>query len=148
MARIRPIAYGDVAAAVELVRAGSLMPQFEDPARVEDYWLAVEESRHQRGDVLVADVDGEVVGVCQVIIFQHFQHAGGWCGEVESVHVRSDLRGRGIGAQLLQAAEELARERGCYRIQLTSRNVREDAHRFYLANGYGQTSQGFKKFFD
>ncbi len=116
MARIRPIAYGDVAAAVELVRAGSLMPQFEDPARVEDYWLAVEESRRQRGDVLVADVDGEVVGVCQVIIFQHFQHAGGWCGEIESVHVRSDLRGRGIGAQLLQAAEELARERGCYRI--------------------------------
>ena len=45
------------------------------------------------------------------------------------------------------AAEDLARERGCYRIQLTSRNVREDAHRFYLANGYGQTSQGFKKFF-
>ena len=43
--------------------------------------------------------------------------------------------------------EELARERDCYRIQLTSRNVREDAHRFYLANGYGQTSQGLKKFF-
>jgi hypothetical protein len=30
---------------------------------------------------------------------------------------------------------------------LTSRNVREDAHRFYLTNGYDQTSQGFKKFF-
>jgi GNAT superfamily N-acetyltransferase len=148
MALIRPIAYGDVAAAVELVREGSLMPQFEDPSRVEDYWSAVEESRRQRGDVLVADIDGEVVGVCQVIIFQHFQHAGGWCGEIESVHVRSDRRGRGIGTQLLQAAEGLARERGCYRVQLTSRNVREDAHRFYLANGYGQTSQGFKKFFD
>jgi hypothetical protein len=35
--------------------------------------------------------------------------------------------------------------RGCYRMQLTSRNVRGDAHRFYLANGYVQTSQGFKK---
>jgi GNAT superfamily N-acetyltransferase len=97
--------------------------------------------------VLVADVDGDVVGVCQVIIFQHFQHAAGWCCEIESVHVRSDMRSRGIGAQLLGAAEALAQERGCYRIQLTSRNVREDAHRFYLANGYDQTSQGFKKFF-
>jgi GNAT superfamily N-acetyltransferase len=48
---------------------------------------------------------------------------------------------------MLLAAEELARDRGCYRIQLTSRTVREDAHRFYLAHGYGQTSQGFKKFF-
>jgi GNAT superfamily N-acetyltransferase len=135
-------------AAIELLGGGSLSPEFEDASRVDDYWSAVEETRRQRGDVVVAEVDGEVVGVCQVVIFQHFQHAGGWCCEIESVHVRSDMRSRGIGAQLLTAAEELAKERGCYRVQLTSRNVREDAHRFYLANGYDQTSQGFKKFFD
>jgi len=147
VAHVRPIVYDDVAAAVELLQGGSLMPEFEDPTRVDDYWTAVEETRRQRGDVLVAEADGDVVGVCQVIVFQHFQHAGGWCCEIEGVHVRSDMRSRGIGASMLIAAEELARERGCYRIQLTSRNVREDAHRFYLANGYGQTSQGFKKFF-
>jgi GNAT superfamily N-acetyltransferase len=140
--------HDDVVAAVELLRGGSLMPEFEDVTNVDDYWAAVEETRRQRGDVLVADIDGEVVGVCQVIIFQHFQHAGGWCCEIESVHVRSDMRSRGIGASMLLAAEDLARDRGCYRVQLTSRNVREDAHRFYVANGYGQTSQGFKKFFD
>jgi len=148
VATVRPIARADVAAAVELLREGSLMPEFEDPSRVDEYWSAVEETRRQRGDVLVAEDQGDVVGVLQVVIFQHFQHAGGWCCEIESVHVRSDRRSRGVGAQLLRAAEELARERGCYRVQLTSRNVREDAHRFYLANGYGQTSQGFKKFFN
>jgi GNAT superfamily N-acetyltransferase len=147
MALVRPMAYDDVATAVELLRGGSLMPEFEDVTRPDDYWSAVEATREQRGDVLVAELDGEVVGVCQVIVFQHFQHAGGWCCEIESVHVRSDLRSRGIGAALLSAAEDLARLRGCYRIQLTSRNVREDAHRFYRANGYDQTSQGFKKFF-
>jgi GNAT superfamily N-acetyltransferase len=147
MATVRPMARDDVAAAVELLRGGSLMPEFEDPTRVDDYWSAVEATRRQLGDVVVAELDGEVVGVCQVVIFQHFQHAGGWCCEIESVHVRSDLRSRGIGAQMLHAAEEIARGRGCYRIQLTSRNVRDDAHRFYLANGYVQTSQGFKKFF-
>jgi GNAT superfamily N-acetyltransferase len=148
VALVRPIAYEDVAAAVELLRGGSLMPEFEDVTRIDDYWDAVEETRRQRGDVLVADVDGDVVGVCQVIIFQHFQHTGGWCCEIESVHVREDMRSRGVGAQMLRAVEDLARQRGCYRVQLTSRNVREDAHRFYRANGYGQTSQGFKKFFD
>jgi len=146
VAIVRPIGYDDVAACVQLLIGGSLMPEFEDPSRVDDYWSAVEETRRQRGDVLVTESDGAVVGVCQVIIFQHFQHAGGWCCEIESVHVRSDMRSRGIGASLLAAAEELARDRCCYRIQLTSRNVREDAHRFYSANGYGQTSQGFKKF--
>jgi GNAT superfamily N-acetyltransferase len=147
MALVRPIEYDDVAAAIELLKGGSLMPEFEDATKVDNYWSAVEETRRQRGDVVVAEMDAEVVGVCQVVVFQHFQHAGGWCCEIESVHVRSDMRNRGIGAQMLLAAEELAQDRGCYRIQLTSRNVREDAHRFYLANGYGQTSQGFKKFF-
>jgi GNAT superfamily N-acetyltransferase len=148
MALVRPIAYDDVAATIELLRAGSLAPEYEDGSRIDDYWSAVEETRARRGDVLVAELDGDVVGVLQVIIFQHFQHAGGWCCEIESVHVQSDVRSHRIGAAMLSAAEELARRRGCYRVQLTSRNVREDAHRFYLANGYGQTSQGFKKFFD
>lgn len=147
MALVRPIEHHDVTAAIELLMGGSPMPEFEDVTRIDDYWSAVTETRRQLGDVLVAEADGEVVGICQVIIFQHFQHAGAWCCEIESVHVRSDSRSRGIGASLLQAAEELAQARGCYRIQLTSRNVREDAHRFYLANGYDQTSQGFKKFF-
>jgi GNAT superfamily N-acetyltransferase len=144
---IRPIVRGDVRAAVALLIGGSLTPEFERPEHPDEYWRSVEETRRQRGDVLVADMEGEVVGVCQVIVFQHFQHAGGWCAELESVHVRKDLRSQGIGAQLLAGAEEFARKRECYRVQLTSRNVRNDAHRFYLANGYDQTSQGFKKFF-
>jgi GNAT superfamily N-acetyltransferase len=145
--QIRPIEVDDVAAAVAVLLGGSLSPEFESTNETGDYWAAVQETRRQRGDVLVAEEDGEVVGICQVIIFQHFQHAGGWCCELESVHVRDDRRSHGIGTRLLEAAEALARDRGCYRVQLTSRNVRVDAHRFYLANGYDQTSQGFKKFF-
>src|SRR5664280_473534 len=109
---------------------GSLTPESEETDRPGDYWAAVEETRRQRGDVLIAEEDGEVIGVCQVIIFQHFQHAGGWCCELESVHVRDDCRSRGIGAAMLAAAEAVAVTKGCYRMQLTSRNVRGDAHRF------------------
>jgi GNAT superfamily N-acetyltransferase len=142
---IRPITRGDVAAASLVIQGGSMAPEGEDEGDVDGYWRAVEETRRRRGDVLVAEVDGEVVGVCQVVIFPHFQHTGGWCCELESMHVRSDRRGEGIGAKLLARAEEIAREQGCYRMQLTSRNVREDAHRFYAANDYVSSHQGFKK---
>lgn len=121
------------------------MPEEEDESDVESYWRAVEETRRRRGEVLVAEADGEVVGICQLIVFPHFQHTGGWCAEVESLHVRSDHRGQSIGSKLLAAAESLARREGCYRVQLTSRNWRHDAHRFYEANGFERTSQGFKK---
>jgi GNAT superfamily N-acetyltransferase len=142
---IRPIEWDDVAVASLVVQGGSLTPEGEDEHQVQRYWDAVEETRRRRGDVLVAVVDDEVVGVTQVMVFPHFQHTGGWCAELESVHVRGDMRGRGIGAQLLAAAEELARREGCYRVQLTSRNVRTDAHRFYEAQGFTAMSQGFKK---
>jgi GNAT superfamily N-acetyltransferase len=142
---IRPINYDDVTAASLVVQGGSLTPEYEDELDVDAYWRAVEETRRRRGEVLVADLDGAVVGICQVMVFPHFQHTGGWCAELESVHVRSDMRGQGVGAKLLAAAEELARREGCYRVQLTSRKVRGDAHRFYLANGFESTSEGFKK---
>jgi GNAT superfamily N-acetyltransferase len=142
---IRPIELDDVAAASLVVQGGSLTPEAENDHDVDAYWRAVEETRRRRGDVLVADANGEVVGVTQVMVFPHFQHTGGWCCELESVHVRSDWRSRGVGAALLAAAEEIAGREGCYRIQLTSRHVRTDAHRFYEANGFEATSQGFKK---
>jgi GNAT superfamily N-acetyltransferase len=142
---IRPIEFDDVASASLVVQGGSLSPEAEDEHDVDAYWRAVGETRRRRGDVLIADANGEVVGIVQVIIFPHFQYTGGWCCELESVHVRSDWRSRGVGAELLAAAEVIARREGCYRIQLTSRNVRTDAHRFYEANGYVAISQGFKK---
>jgi GNAT superfamily N-acetyltransferase len=142
---IRPVEKKDVRAASLVVQGGSLSPEGEDENDVQSYWEAVEETRRRRGDVLVAVVNSEVVGITQVMVFPHFQHTGGWCAELESVHVRSDMRSHGIGAKLLAAAEELARREGCYRVQLTSRNVRSDAHRFYEAQGYTSTSQGFKK---
>ena len=140
-----PIAEHEVRAAVEILIAGSTSPDAEDLDDLESYIEAIVETRNRDGEVFVADLDGEIVGVCQVIIFPHFQHTGGWCCELETFYVREDLRSQGIGAQLLVAAESFARERGCYRVQLTSRNYRVDAHRFYQTHGYDQGSQGFKK---
>jgi GNAT superfamily N-acetyltransferase len=142
---IRPIKYEDLESAVSVIQAGSLNPAHEDLGRLDAYWRAVCDTRGNGGDVLVAESGGEVVGVCQVIVFTHFQHAGQACCELESVHVRSDHRNKGIGALLLAHAETIAREAGCYRVQLTSRNVRQDAHRFYITRGFSLTSQGFKK---
>ena len=145
MVIVRGIARDEVAAAAEIISEGTLAPGAEHPEREAEYWAAVEDVRARRGDVLVALDDGVVVGVCQVIVFRHFQHTGGWCAELESVYVRADRRGQRIGAAMVEAAEDLARAAGCYRVQLTSRSVRVDAHRFYVAHGYEQSSLGFRK---
>lgn len=142
---IRPVERADVPAMVEVMKAGSLTPDVEDPTNPDAYWDAIEEGRRHGGEVLVAD-DGEIVGVCQFITFRHIQWQGALCAELETVHVRSDRRSHGIGKLLLDEAERRARALGCYRLQLTSRTVRTDAHRFYEREGYQPNSVGFKKF--
>ena len=52
--------------------------------------------------------------------------------------VVSKSRSDGIGALLLAAAADWARERGCTHLELASGAGRIDAHRFYLAQGMAQ----------
>jgi len=131
---------------VGLLRAGALGQPYEDPDALEAYASALVEIGATEGDhVLVAELDGRVVGTCQLVTFRHLQHRGGRCAEIESMHVSPDLRGKGVGGVLLEAAVEVARAAGCYRVQLTSNAARPDAHRFYERHGFAPSHIGFKR---
>ena len=144
---IRPATEADLGRAVELLLLGSppgAPPRVEDPAAGGPYGAALGEIAAAGGVVLVAELGGEVVGVCQLIVFRHLQAQGGRCAEVESVHVHPNHRGCGVGTALLRDAVGRARALGCYRVQLTSDARREDAHRFYERLGFSPTHVGFK----
>ena len=144
---IRPAAEADLGRAVELLVLGALPggpPRSEDPRDLGPYVAALHEIDASEGAVLVAERGGDVIGVCQLIVFRHLQATGGRCAEIESVHVHPDHRGNGVGTALLRAAVEQARALGCYRVQLTSNVQREDAHRFYERLGFSATHLGFK----
>lgn len=47
------------------------------------------------------------------------------------------VRSRGYGKALLDWLKDEARREGCSELQLISRTVREDAHRFYFREGLG-----------
>lgn len=66
---------------------------------------------------------------------------------LESLVVSSEVRGRGIGQELLAAAENWARSQGFAMLRLRSNTKRQDAHRFYLREGYAlqKTSLVFSK---
>ena len=143
---IRAAELDDVPRLVELMDAGSLAVHDEPSTDEAAYRRALEEIRATEGnDILVAVDDGEVVGMCQLLVFRHFQSHGGRCAEIESMHVDPTVRSRGIGRQLLAAAVTLAERHGCYRVQLTSNTLRRDAHRFYAREGFIPSHVGFKR---
>ena len=86
--------------------------------------------------------DGWIVGLASVYVDLESIRFGRRCW-LEDLVVTAGRRGQGVGRRLLDAATAWARERGCTHLQLNSAAAREDAHRFYLANGMAQASLNF-----
>ena len=93
----------------------------------------------------VACLGAEVVAWIEIAIVQHLQSEPHTV--VGGLVVRDDVRSRGIGSRLLSEAEAWSRKQGIPVVRVRSQAARQDAHRFYLREGYRQvkTSAVFEK---
>ena len=89
--------------------------------------------------VLLAELDGAVVG-CLSTSVMRVLHRPAPVGRISMMVVDEAVRGRGIGAALVRAAEEVLAAQGCYMVEVTSNVRRAEAHRFYERLGYERTS--------
>ena len=100
-------------------------------------------ARDRNHTILVAEAASKIVGTCHVIIVPHLGHALKPFAVVENVVVDENARSSGIGQHLMEAAGDLARHRGCYKMALTSNIARPRAHRFYERLGWTRTHFGY-----
>lgn len=107
-----------------------------------DAWSQFEHDPNN--EILVAEIDGQLAGMLQFTLIPSLSFQGRPRALVESVRVRADVRGQGIGGQLMRFAIDRARQKGCHVMQLTTHNSRHDAHRFYARLGFQATHQGMK----
>jgi GNAT superfamily N-acetyltransferase len=93
----------------------------------------------------VGCIGAEVVAWIEIAVVQHLQSEPHTV--VGGLVVRDDMRSRGIGSKLLSKAEEWSRKQGIPVVRVRSQIARQDAHRFYLREGYRQvkTSAVFEK---
>jgi ribosomal protein S18 acetylase RimI-like enzyme len=92
--------------------------------------------------LLVFEENNRVVGFIALDVLQLF-HIHGRTGKITSLCIDAKSRGKGIGKGLVAEAENFFRNNRCTRIEVTSNQRRKDAHSFYLALGYKQTSFKF-----
>ena len=97
-----------------------------------------------RNHLVVAEAGGEVVGCMQLTYIPGLGRHGAERQLIESVRVRSDRRGQGLGRLMMAWAIDQARQRGCGLVQLTTDKSRHDAHRFYLGVGFVASHEGMK----
>lgn len=91
------------------------------------------------GRVFVAEVRGTVVGWVHVYgahVLESPPHA-----EIGGLVVDEGHRGRGIGIELMTAAERWAASMSYATVRLRSNVIREAAHNFYRRSGYSETKR-------
>jgi GNAT superfamily N-acetyltransferase len=142
---VREAVAADLAGIVALQREDVIREVHEDDVPVAAYRAAFDEiSADAHQQLLVGELDGEVVATAQVTWIRRLTYVGGEMGIVESVRVRSDLRGRGLGERLMRHVVDLARDRGAVRVELTTNAQRDGARRFYERLGFAGSHVGMK----
>ncbi|WP_406124646.1 GNAT family N-acetyltransferase [Streptomyces sp. NBC_00989] len=118
----------------ELVGAfGRLLPQLSSTAEILDRAAVERLVSCATNTVLVARVEGAIVGTLTLVMSPV---PSGLRGRVEDVVVDSSARGRGIAALLIEQALRIGREAGARTVDLTSRPDRVAANRLYERLGF------------
>jgi GNAT superfamily N-acetyltransferase len=148
---VRPATEFDVPALLALY--AELHPSDPPPAvqTAHEVWRAIEAQAGRT--ILVAEAArpagavSTVVGTVDCTVLPNLTRGARPFALIENVVVTAGHRRSGIGSDLLDAAVALARQVGCYKIQLLSRAERRGAHAFYESRGFRASAQGYRRYF-
>ena len=85
--------------------------------------------------IVVAELDGKIVGTTTLLIEIKFIHSGGLVGHIEDVVVDKNFQGQRIGEKIMKYLLEFAKNRGCYKTIL---DCTDDVKPFYEKLGFKQ----------
>jgi predicted N-acetyltransferase YhbS len=132
-------------ALTEVANAVPLMAELGYPTTAVELAQRLQAVLGNPGDtVLVAEEGGVLLGLVALHSFAML-HRPGRLGRITALIVAARARGRGIGGQLIEAAENHLLSAGCTKLEVTSAVQRHNAHGFYAAHGYSEQRVRFTK---
>ncbi|HUB03564.1 MAG TPA: GNAT family N-acetyltransferase [Solirubrobacteraceae bacterium] len=122
-----------------------LLGQLGYPASADELGERIERlTDRPDGEVLIAELDGDVVGLAAYQLIDVIERPDPQC-RITSLVVDDRFRRRGVAYALLHTIEETARDFGCFRLEVTTRPDRADALAFYLAAGFEERPRRLTK---
>ena len=140
---IRPAAAGDLEKVLALyaqpeLDAGDVLP-LETAKRL---WQRFAD--YPDYTLYVAERAADIVGSFALLVMHNLGHLGAPSAIVEDVVVAPAFQRHGIGNAMMQFAIDRCREKGCYKLMLSSNAKREDAHAFYESLGFVRHGFSFR----
>ena len=139
---IRPAVKADLPAVLQLYA----QPEFDNGSVLS---LAQAEALFERMQgypdyhLYVAEMDGQIVGAFALLIMDNLGHLGAPSGVVEDVAVDPACQGQGIGTAMMRWAIDYCRNKGCYKLALSSNLKRGRTHAFYESLGFERHGYSF-----
>jgi GNAT superfamily N-acetyltransferase len=130
------------AVAADAERIAALLTDEGYPAGPSDVAERLARFEPPSARVVVADVDGEVLGFIALHAVPRFEHDDRLVRIVALV-VDSGVRERGIGRLLMDEAERFGREVGAAYVEVTAGHHRADARHLYESVGYDATMAAY-----
>ena len=112
------------------------------------YIEAFEEINRDSNNLLaVVDLPNhKTIGTIQLTFIPGIAMKGAKRLLIEAIRVDDSFLNQGIGTKMMEWAIEEGMKKGCKIAQLTSNQLRQDAHRFYEKLGFEATHYGFKRY--
>ncbi|MCV0372041.1 MAG: GNAT family N-acetyltransferase [Nitrosarchaeum sp.] len=91
--------------------------------------------------IVVAEVDGKIIGTTTLLIESKFIHNGGKVGHIEDVVVDKNYQGKGTGEKIIKYVLEIAKKKGCYKTIL---DCTDDVKPFYEKIGFKHNANALR----
>ncbi|NIJ54805.1 GNAT family N-acetyltransferase [Dyadobacter arcticus] len=94
----------------------------------------------------IAYYSGKPVGMVSCHI-QPLLHHAALVSEIQEMYVVPEYRSHEIGKALIARVVKFAKEHGAIQLEVTSRDIREQAHRFYQREGFEKSHVKLVRYF-
>ncbi len=91
--------------------------------------------------IVVALIDGKIVGAATLLLESKFIHDGGIVGHIEDVVVDKNYQGQKIGEKIIRYVLEFAKTKGCYKTIL---DCVDDVKPFYEKLGFKHNANALR----
>ncbi len=105
--------------------------------------IFLKQQQYPNYQVFIALYEQQTVGTFALLIMENMAHNGTPSAVVEDVGILPSMQGKGIGKLMMEFALKYSKEKGCYKMSLSSNFRREKAHQFYESLGFNKHGFSF-----
>jgi Predicted acetyltransferase len=141
--RVREAARGDLPAVLDLYLRSGLETGERIPLERAEA-IHAQMQQHPDYRLHLFEADDRLIGTYTLLLMPNLGHQGSPSGVMEDVAVDPDWQRRGVGRAMVEDAARRCRERGCYKLVLSSNARRAGAHAFYERLGFVRHGYSFR----